>query len=162
MQVWQLQEHMTAVQAAENHGDEWGLTWYLRWGTYTSTRTWTHSQNSLAAADAPISTRGTSNDHESHPNQHENSHKLCDEMWHSLFSLAQSQWKTKTNTRSEFPNEGKTIVEQVLASEEKNKSKRAWLWKSESGIRVGKLTIWVRSFEIITEFSRSISSTRIG
>ena len=51
-------------------------------------------------------------------------------------------------TWSEFPNEGKAIVEQILASEEINKSKRAGLWESQSGIRVGKLTIWVRSFEI--------------
>ena len=26
---------MGATQAAENHGDEWGLTWYLRWGIYS-------------------------------------------------------------------------------------------------------------------------------
>ena len=51
-------------------------------------------------------------------------------------------------TWSEFPNGGKAIVEQILASEEINKSKRAGLWESQSGIRVGKLTIWVRSFEI--------------
>ena len=40
------------------------------------------------------------------------------------------------------------IEEQILASEERNKSKRAGLWGSQSGIRVGKLTIWVKSFEI--------------
>ena len=54
---------MAAAQAAENHGDEWGLTWYLRWGIYTSIPTWTHSQNSLAAAEAlslKISSHGTS------------------------------------------------------------------------------------------------------
>ena len=27
---------MTAAQATENHWDEWGLTWYLPWGIYTS------------------------------------------------------------------------------------------------------------------------------
>ena len=43
---------MAAAQAAENHGDEWGLTWYLQWGIYTSIPPWTHSQNSLAAAEA--------------------------------------------------------------------------------------------------------------
>ena len=36
---------MAAAQAAENHGDEWGLTWYLRWGIFTSIPFWTHSQN---------------------------------------------------------------------------------------------------------------------
>ena len=29
-----------------------------------------------------------SNDHEDHPNQHENSHKLCDEMEHPVLNLA--------------------------------------------------------------------------
>ena len=49
--------------------------------------------------------------------------------------------ETETKTWSEFPNGGKAIVEQILASEEKNKSKRAGLWESQSGIRVGKFTI---------------------
>ena len=47
------------------------------------------------------------------------------------------------------------IVEQILPSEEINKSKRAELWESQFGIRVEKLTIWGNSFEIIkiiTEF----------
>ena len=56
--------------------------------------------------------------------------------------------ETETTTWSEFPNGGKAIVEQILASEEINKSKRAGLWQSQPGIQVGKLTIWVRSFEI--------------
>ena len=56
--------------------------------------------------------------------------------------------ETETTTWSEFPKGGKAIVEQILASEERKKSKRAGLWESQSGIRVGKLTIWVRSFEI--------------
>ena len=47
---WFLQIMATA-KAAENHGDEWGLTWYLRWGIYTSIPTWTQSQNSLVAAE---------------------------------------------------------------------------------------------------------------
>ena len=40
---------MAVAQAAENHGDDWGLTWYLQWGIYTSILTLTHSQNSLSA-----------------------------------------------------------------------------------------------------------------
>ena len=55
--------------------------------------------------------------------------------------------ETETTT-SEFPNGGKAIVEQILVSEEINKSKIAGLWESQSGIRVEKLTIWVKSFEI--------------
>ena len=51
---------MAAVQAAENHGDEWVLTWYLQWGIYTLIPTWTHLQNSLAAAEAlSLSSYGT-------------------------------------------------------------------------------------------------------
>ena len=38
-------------------------------------------------------------------------------------------------------NGGKAIVEQILASEEINKSKRAGLRESQSGIRVEKLNI---------------------
>ena len=50
-------------------------------------------------------------------------------------------------TTSEFTNGGKAMVEQILALEERNKSKNAELWESQSGIRVGKLTFWVRLFE---------------
>ena len=56
--------------------------------------------------------------------------------------------ETETTTWSEFPNGGKAIVEQILASEERKKSKRAGLWESQSGIQVGKLTTWSRLFEI--------------
>ena len=54
---------MAAEQAAEDHGNEWGLTWHFLWGIYTSISTWTYSKNSLAAAEAPsskISFHGTS------------------------------------------------------------------------------------------------------
>ena len=43
---------MAAAQAPENHGDEWHLTWYFRWGVHISIPTLTHSQNSLATAEA--------------------------------------------------------------------------------------------------------------
>ena len=69
-----------------------------------------------------------SNDHEDRPNQHENSQKLCDETGHPVLI--------------------KAIVDQTLASEEINKSKRAGLWEPQWVIRVGKLIIWERSFEI--------------
>ena len=54
---------IAAAQAAENHGDEWDLTWYFVCSIYTSIPTWIHSQNSLAAAEAQslkISSHGTS------------------------------------------------------------------------------------------------------
>ena len=45
---------MAPAQAVENHGDEWILTWYIWWGICTSISTWTHSQNSPAAAVAEV------------------------------------------------------------------------------------------------------------
>ena len=56
--------------------------------------------------------------------------------------------ETETTTWSEFLNGGKAIVEQILASEEINKSIRAGLWESQSGIQVEKSTILVTSYEI--------------
>ena len=53
--------------------------------------------------------------------------------------------ETETTTWPEFPNRRKAIVEQILASEERKKSKRTGLWESQFGIQVGKLTFWVRS-----------------
>ena len=51
------------------------------------------------------------------------------------------KWMEIETTWSEFPNGGKAIVEQILASEEINQSKRTGLWKSKSRIQVGKLTV---------------------
>ena len=56
--------------------------------------------------------------------------------------------ETETTTWSEFAVQRKVIVEQILVWEEINKSKRAGQWESQSGMQVGKLTIWVRSYEI--------------
>ena len=52
------------------------------------------------------------------------------------------------NSMNRISNGRKAIAEQILVSDERNKSKRSGLWESQSGIQVGKLTIWVRSFEI--------------
>ena len=56
--------------------------------------------------------------------------------------------ETETSTGSEFPNGGKSIVEQILVSEEINESKRVELWESQSSIQVGELTTWVMLFEM--------------
>ena len=61
---------MVAAQAAENHGDEWGLTWYLQWGILNPT--WSNSQDSLVLAEAPSLTMCSHqtflNDYEDHSN----------------------------------------------------------------------------------------------
>ena len=66
----------------------------------------------------------------------------------STFKFDGKSMETETTTWSEFPNERKIIVKQIIPPEEINKSNRAGLWESKSGIQVRKLTIWVRSFEI--------------
>ena len=50
-----------------------------------------------------------SNDHEDHPNQHENSHKLCDEMGHLIVNLMESQWKLIQQHDQNFPMDGKPL-----------------------------------------------------
>ena len=65
----------------------------------------------------------------------------------SCCELVGKSMETETTTWSEFPNGGKAIVEQILASEERKKSKRAGLWESQSEMWEGKLTIWPRSLE---------------
>ena len=93
-----------------------------------------------------------SNHHEDHPNQHENSHKLCNEM-DIPFSV---YWKVNWNWENNMIR--------VLASEERNESKRARLRVTGRDLsrKVNHLSkvIWDR--KNISEFTRSISSTRIG
>ena len=48
-----------------------------------------------------------SNDHEDHPNQHKNIHKLCDEMEHPVVNLMESQWKLRQQHDQNFPMKGK-------------------------------------------------------
>ena len=62
-----------------------------------------------------------SNDHENCPNPHENSHKLCN----VVLSLMESQWKLRQDDQN-FPMQGKPL-QNILASEERNKPKRAVL-----------------------------------
>ena len=47
-----------------------------------------------------------SNDHDDHPNQYENSHKLCDETGHHIVITMESQWKPRQYDQN-FPTEGK-------------------------------------------------------
>ena len=87
---------MATAQAAENHGDEWGLIWYFLWGIYTSVPTWTHLQNSLAAAEGlrlKISFYGTSLKWSWRPS-------------HPIVNLMESQWKLRQQHDQNFPMEG--------------------------------------------------------
>ena len=68
-----------------------------------------------------------SNDHKECFNQHKNSHKLFNKIGHPVVNLMENQWKLR-QIWSEVPNGGEVTVEQILASEERKKSKRAGLW----------------------------------
>ena len=102
-----------------------------------------------------------SNNHEDHPNHYENSQTM---RWNRASCCEFDGKSMETETWSEFSNGGKAIVEQILASEERNKSKRAGLWESvwNLGRKVKHLSkvIWDR--KITTEFTKSISSTWVG
>ena len=50
-----------------------------------------------------------SNGHEGRPNQHENSHQLCDEMGQLVLGLTESQWKLRQLNDQNFPMEGKSL-----------------------------------------------------
>ena len=80
------------------------------------------------------------------PSQYENSKAV---LWKktSPFVVEVKPMETETTTESEFLNGGKATEGQIQGSEEINKSKRVALWRSQLGIWVGTLTIWVRSFQ---------------
>ena len=67
--------------------------------------------------------------------RHEISHKLCSENVYLFLSVKEIQCKLRQQNDQNF------------LMEERNISRRARLWESQSGIRVRKLTIWVRPFE---------------
>ena len=48
-----------------------------------------------------------SNDHKNYPNQHEDSHELCNETGHPIDNLMESQWKLRQQHDQNFPMEGK-------------------------------------------------------
>ena len=50
-----------------------------------------------------------SNGQEDHLNQHENSHKLCNEMGHPILSLLDNQWKLRQQHDQNFPMAGKPL-----------------------------------------------------
>ena len=50
-----------------------------------------------------------SNDHEDHPNHHQNSHKLCNETGHPIVNLTESQWKLRQQHDQNFPMDGKPL-----------------------------------------------------
>ena len=118
---------------------------------YTSIQIWTHSQNSLAAAETlglKICSHGTSQIITNTVSMSKGivisyATKCC-------FEIDQKSIKIET-IWSEFSNGRKAIAEQILRSEEIYKFKWLRLWQTQSGIWVGTLSSGIRSFEIIEE-----------
>ena len=50
-----------------------------------------------------------SNDEKAHPNQHENIHKLCNEMGHPIVNLMESQWKLRQQHDQNFAMKRKPL-----------------------------------------------------
>ena len=65
--------------------------------------------------------------------------------------------ESETTTWSEFRNGRKAIVEQIIASKERDKSKRAGLWELQYGNHLSKV-VWDRKIKI--EFTRLIMIER--
>ena len=69
--------------------------------------------------------------------------------WASCFEFIGKSMETETTTWSEFTNGGKAIVEQILATEERNKSKKhACESHSQESNEESQWSEWVRSLEI--------------
>ena len=101
---------MTAAQAAENYGDEWGLTWYILRDIYINSNLnpltkFTRSSRITGFEDI-LPLEHLWNDLKDRPNQHENSQKLCDEMGYPFVNLMESQWKLRQQHDLNFPMEG--------------------------------------------------------
>ena len=75
------------------------------------------------------------NDHKDHPSQHENSHKLCNEMGHPLSEFDRKSMETEITAWSQFPYDGKVIAEQKLVPKERKKFKRAGLRVAVWGLK---------------------------
>ena len=81
----------------------------------------------------------------------------------SCFDFIETSMETEKITWTEFPNGGKSIVEQILTSEEinqKSRNMRGTVW--DPSRKVNSLSKVASDRKIITELTRSISSTRIG
>ena len=50
-----------------------------------------------------------SNDHKDRPNQHENSHKQCNEMGHPIMNMMESQWKLRQQHDQNLTMEGRPL-----------------------------------------------------
>ena len=76
------------------------------------------------------------------------------------FGFEGKSTETEATIWSELSNEARSAFQQILGSEDRNRSKKKGLWESNSEIWVGELFILVRSIQIekldITEFTEGL------
>ena len=92
--------------------------------------------------------------------QQENSHKLCDQTGHPVVNLMESQWKLRQQHDLISQWRESQCRTKILASEERNPKEQDC--DNQSQVRVNHLSKVVCDRKIITEFTSSISCTRIG
>ena len=68
---------------------------YVQYFQAELTQKFTSNSRSTKYKDNIPPTEYLSNDLEDRPNQHEKSHELCDETWHSISSLMENQWELR-------------------------------------------------------------------
>ena len=127
-----------------------------------STPTWSHSQNSLIAAEA-LSLKISF--HRLSPKRSQSAPEQSWAMqWNveSCFETDRNPMENETTTWSESPYQVKVIAEQILVSKRnpKNRTVRITVRDPSRWLNYMSKVIWDR--KIITEFTRSINSTRIG
>ena len=146
---------MAAAQAAENHGDDRGLVRYFRWGIYTSILTLTYSQDRFTNSSRSTEFKDilpwdifemiTKIILSSTRIVLSNVMKLSIPLW--IWWKVSGNWSNSMVRISQWRESQCRTITSIRGKEHIQKS-RTVRWESQSGIRVGKITIWVRSFEI--------------
>ena len=141
---------MAGAQEAENHGDEaWPDIFYERYTNQFQPEP-THKihkqqQKHWALRYPPM--EHLSNDQEDHSNQHENSHKLCNEtdipLW--IWSRINGNWDNNTIRISQWRESHCRTITSVRRKKKVQKSSttRITVWDQRR-----KVNYWVRSFEV--------------
>ena len=92
-----------------------------------------------------------SNNHKDCPNQHQNSHELCDETGHPVVNLMESQWKLRQQHDQNF---GKFIRGKVIG--EINKERNPKEQKSDRLHKKCSIELWtILLFELLLIQQRS-------
>ena len=160
---------MAATQAAKNHGDAWGLTWFLRWGIYvyinsnlnpltkfTSSSRGTEFKDilpyhlSTITKTIPMSTTIVI------------SHAMKRGILSWVYWKVNGNWDNNMIRISKWRESHCRTNASVRRKKQIQKSKTVTVTVRDPSRKVKYLSKVVWDRKIIKEFTRSISSTRIG